>query len=525
MRKIIIAACMLSGLGIGHATRANEPTGRPADPGFEYCRADGGERVAKAEASVTKHNLSAGGKGFDYTAAAGTLLIRDDEGKPIAHIGYIAYTRQDPNAHAAPRPVMFAFNGGPGMSSMMLHMGLLGPKRVLIADPDAAPSPEYETVDNEFSMLDKADLVMIDPMGTGWSYAVCGKKIEEFLSVDTDADSVSRFIAQYLSDNNRWTSPKYILGESYGTIRAAAVVNYMLARNSLSFSGVVMLSMATDLQIIATGLRSNERPYPAFLPGFAAVAWYHHRVAGQPPALEPFLDEVRKFAAGPFNAALLKGNTLRDDERDAIAEQIHRYTGLSVEYIKTANLRVSEFAFAQELFRTQSAVVSRLDGRFLGLTSDPLQRGADYDPALAAIGPFYTGVLQDYLHRDLKVGTERSYRTANAWIGDHFDLRHQPVGSFYGGSGPAQALVNAGDDLAQALVQEPKLRVLVLSGYFDLGSPFTAAEYMVSHLGVPKPAADRVQIKYYKAGHMMYVQQASLQKLKRDLDQFVDTTH
>lgn len=529
MKKAAIAACILAGLGFAQAG-ANAKPASPVGGSPEHCPADGkgvereGVPVPIVAPAVTQHRLAAGKVSFAYTATAGALLIRDDDGKPTANIGYIAYTRP-PTGGAGSRPVLFAFNGGPGASSLMLHMGMLGPKRVVVADPDLpAPPPLYTSVDNEFSILDKADVVMVDPVGTGISHPVCGSKIEDFLSVDKDADSVSRFIAQYLGDNHRWTSPKYLLGESFGTIRAAAVANHMLANNAVTFNGLIMLGLATDLQIIATGSRSNERPYPVFLPGFAAVSWYHNMVPDRPAELEPFLDEVRRYAAGPYNAALFKGDALSDEERDAVAEQIHKYTGLSVDYVKAANLRINEFAYGNELLKSRRQTVSRLDGRFLGLTHDPLQRGADYDPAFSAIQMSYTGVLQDYLRRDLKLDTRLGYRTWNDWVSHNFDLRHKPTGGFYGGSRGTQSMVNAGDDLAQVLVQSPNLRVLVLAGYYDLGSTFTAAEYMVSHLGLPKAAAERIRIQYYRSGHMIYAHLPSLQKLKRDLDMFIDST-
>ncbi len=529
MKNLAIALCIISGLAPAFAVRANE---RPAPPAVELCPANakgdeqvGGEPVPTVKPAITQHRLTAGGVNFAYTATVGALLIRDDDGKPMANVGYIAYTRDVADRDRPRRPVMFAFNGGPGASSLMLHMGMLGPRRVVIADPDA-PSPiaPYTSVANEFSVLDKTDVVMIDPVGTGISHPVCGRPVEDFTSVDKDADSVSRFIAQYLGDNGRWTSPKYMLGESYGSIRAGAVANHMLANHAVSFNGLLLLGMATDLQILSSGSRSNERPYAKFLPGLAAVAWYHGTVPNRPPALEPFLAEVRAYAAGPYNAALFKGDTISDVERDAVAEQIHRYTGLSPEFVKSANLRVSEFAFGNELFKSRRQTVSRLDGRFVGLTLDPLQRGAAYDPAFSAIQSSYTAVLQDYLKRDLKFDTTRSYQTWNNWVSHNFDLRHKPAGGLYGGGDGTQSMVNAGDDLARVLVEAPETRILVLAGYYDLGSPFSAAEYMVSHLGVPKAAAARIEIKYYESGHMIYVHQPSLEKLKRDIDAFVDAT-
>ena len=267
-------------------------------------------RLPKAESSVTQHHLAAGGKSLDYTATAGTLIVRDDNDKPIASIGYVAYVRRDAKAGGAARPLTFAFNGGPGSSSLWLHMGVLGPKRVVVADPDPKPAGPYRTVDNEFGLLDKSDLVMIDPVGTGLSHAVCDHKDAEFWGVDPDIDSISRFIAQYLSDNERWSSPKYLLGESYGTTRAAAIVNYLRARRSLAFNGLILVSVATDIEAIFAELPGNDRPYAVYLPAYAAVAWYHKRLPNQPAALEPFLAEVRAYALGAFASALLQGDAL-----------------------------------------------------------------------------------------------------------------------------------------------------------------------------------------------------------------------
>jgi len=244
-------------------------------------------RLPKAESSVTQHHINVRGKSLDYTATAGTLIIRDDEDKPTASIGYVAYTLRSDKGGS--RPITFAFNGGPGSSSLWLHMGVLGPKRVVVSDPDPTPPAPYRTVDNEYGVLDKSDLVMIDPVGTGLSRAVCDHKDDEFWAVDPDIDSISRFIAQYVSDNNRWTSPKYLLGESYGTTRGAAIVNYLRERRSLNFNGLILVSVATDIEGIFAELPGNDRPYPVYLPGYAAVAWYHKVLPNQPPALEPFL--------------------------------------------------------------------------------------------------------------------------------------------------------------------------------------------------------------------------------------------
>ncbi|HEV8017733.1 MAG TPA: hypothetical protein VGP32_04145 [Steroidobacteraceae bacterium] len=472
-------------------------------------------RLPKAESSVTQHRLSIAGRSVDYTATAGTLIVRDEEDKPMASIGYVAYTRPDVKGGA--RPITFAFNGGPGSSSMWLHMGVLGPRRVMVADPDPTPPAPYRTVDNEFGLLDRSDLVMIDPVGTGLSHAVCDHKDDEFWGVDPDIDSVSRFIAQYLSDNNRWTSPKYLMGESYGTTRAAAIVNYLRARRSLAFNGLILVSVATDIEAIFAELPGNDRPYAVYLPGYAAVAWYHHMVAGQPAQLEPFLTEVRQYAMGPFTAALLKGDALSDAERDAVAEKVHGYIGLPVDYLKAANLRVSENEFAHELLKARRLTVGRLDGRFIGVTPDLRAKETDYDPQSEAISAAYAATFLDYYHGELKFGQGSTYHTTNFGIGEKWKWTHRTEKG-------EQPIVNSGVDLAEALMKDANLKVLVLNGYYDLATPFSGTEYVMTHLGVPPAVGARIQMKYYEAGHMMYVHPPSIAKMKADIDAFIDAT-
>jgi len=473
-------------------------------------------RLPVAESSVTQHHFTGGGKSFDYTATAATLIVRDDDDKPIASIGYVAYTRKG-GKDGELRPITFAFNGGPGSSSLWLHMGVLGPRRVVVSDPAPTPSAPYRTVENQYGLIDKSDLVMIDPVGTGLSHAVCNHKDDEFFGVDPDIDSISRFIAQYVSDNIRWTSPKYLLGESYGTTRGAAIVNYLRGHRALAFNGLILVSVATDLEAIFAELPGNDRPYSVYLPGYAAVAWYHHVLPQQPPSLEPFLAEVRAYAMGAYSQALAKGDALSDAERDAVAAQLHEYTGLSAEYLKLANLRVSEIMFAHELLKSERKTIGRLDGRFVGPTQDPLAKEVDYDPQLAAIGAAFSAAFLDYYHGELRFGQGKTYFTTNFGIGEKWKLVHKTQNG-------EQPIVNSQVDLAQALVQDPNLKVLVLNGYYDLATPFSATEYMMAHLGVPQSASARIQMKYYEAGHMMYVNPASIAKMKKDIDDFIGST-
>ena len=525
-----LAVAMVAVVGVGGAAYAEEAgakakggdSAQPADL-KSLCHIDvkgdlkdEWRRLPEAQSSVTQHHFGAGGKSFDYSATAGTLIVRDDEDKPIASIGYVAYTRH-PAREGEQRPVMFAFNGGPGSSSLWLHMGVLGPRRVVVSDPAPTPGAPYRTVENAYGVLDKSDLVMIDPVGTGLSHAVCNHKDDEFWGVDPDIDSIGRFIAQYVSDNNRWSSPKYLLGESYGTTRGAAIVNWLRVHRSLNFNGLILVSVATDLEAIFAELPGNDRPYSVYLPGYAAVAWYQKALPHQPRALEPFLTEVRAYAMGPYTAALLKGDALSDAERDAVATQLHEYTGLSVEYLKHANLRVSEIMFAHELLNAQRETIGRLDGRFAGPTQDQTAKEADYDPQSAAIGAAFTAAFLDYYHGDLKFGQGVTYYTTNFGIGEKWKLTHKTDNG-------EQPIVNSGVDLAQALVQDQNLRVLVLNGYYDLATPFSATEYVMTHLGVPASASARISMKYYEAGHMMYVNPASIARMKGDLDAFIDST-
>lgn len=499
-------------IGMPVAARAQEVTPPAAPPG---CAGD----APDDQVAIAQHKFSAGGRSFDYSAKAGTMVIRDSVGQPAAEIGYTAYSRPTPKGAAA-RPVIFAFNGGPGSSSVWLHVGMLGPKRVQANDAGPTPLSQLKVVDNAFGMLDKADIVMIDPVGTGFGRAICGKKDSDFWSVDKDAESVGRFIMQYLGQNDLWAAPKFVLGESFGTIRAAVVLNWLRTQR-VSFNGAIMIGIATDIEIIHTQLPGNDRPYPVFVPGYAATAWYHKLVPESAGPLEPFLEEARRFALGPYTVALMKGNALTDAERDAIAQEMHRFTGLSVAYIKASNLRVSEFAYGQELMRAQGKTISRLDSRFVGDTQDPTQKLVDYDPILSFLGTAYSTAFNDYYRRDLKVKIDRPYNILNSDAGWTFDLTHQPIGA------PpeyAQTLVNANVDLATVMTQDPNLHVLVLAGYFDLGSTFSAAEYMVNHLNIPRSAQARIAMKYYMSGHMIYAHEPSLRQMKADVDQFVDAS-
>ncbi len=474
--------------------------------------------IPKAEQSVTHHSITINGKTINYTATAGTLLLRDGEDKPEALMGYVAYTLDGVKDNGE-RPVTFSYNGGPGSSSIWLHMGVMGPKRIVTTDAAPTPPPPYKIVDNEFSLLDKTDIVMIDPVGTGYSKAVGKKKDKDFWGVDQDIHSVGQFIKQYVSDNNRWNSPKYLLGESYGTTRSAGLVNYLQSSDGMAFNGVVLVSSAMDIGAIFDDITGNERPFALFLPTYAAVSWYHHALPDRPEKLLPFLNEVRKFALGKYTSVLMMGNNVPEGEFDSTAEQLHIFTGLSVDYIKKANLRVKESQYTAELLRERRETVGRLDARFLGTSIDPLSEGARYDPQSAAITPAFTAAFLNYMHNDLKFGSDKTYNVSGKGTYSHWDWKHKAPG---GGEG--QWLVNTDVDLAHAMTMNPHLKVLVLQGYYDLATPTLATEYMVSHLNLTKELQKNIKIDYFEAGHMMYLHLPSLEKMKKDVGSFIDNT-
>jgi carboxypeptidase C (cathepsin A) len=471
----------------------------------------------RAEKSVTTHKLTIGGESIPYTATAGTLIVRNEKDLPYASMGYIAYVRSDVT-DTSHRPITFAYNGGPGSCSVWLHMGALGPKRIVTCDTSFIPPPPYKVVDNEFSILDKSDIVMIDAIGTGFSHAVGEMTDKDFWSVDPDIESFARFIQQYITDNGRWNSPKYLLGESYGTTRSAGVVDYLQYRESMSFNGVILVSMATDLELLLDDIPGYHWPSVFSLPTYTAVAWFHKMLPDPPADVTKLLQEVRGFALQEYSNALAQGNNLPVSERKAIIEKLHRYTGLSIDYLDRSNMCVPVAQFASELMREHGKTVGMLDGRFLGVNFDRLSKTAEYDPMDAATTSTFVASFLDYLHRDLKFSPNRTYIfDADAYT--VWDFRHKIANAEL-----PQPIVNTGIDLAHAMGFNPNLRVLVMQGIYDLGSVSLATEYMVSHLNLQEDLRSHIHIEYYEAGHEMYTHEPSLKKLKADVAAFFDQT-
>lgn len=472
--------------------------------------------IPPAVKSVTKHSITINGKLINYTATAGALILRNENNEGIALFGYTAYTKDGEN-EMGKRPITFAYNGGPGSSSYWLNMGILGPKRAVVNDPENTPPPPYKAEDNINSIVDVSDLVMIDPVGTGISRAVGKAKNKDFWGVDQDIKSVSQFIYQFTTENNRWNSPKFLLGESYGGIRCGGVINYLYGKG-LAMNGVMLVSVLVDYRtlVFQTG---DDLPYIVYMPTYAATAWYHNKISNKPASLEAFLKNAREFAMGDYANALMKGSRLTDAEKDAMANKIASFTGLSKEYILKANLRFTPSQFRLELLRNEHMMAGRLDSRYKGVAQNLLAENAGYDPQATAISPAYTSVFLDYYYNTLKVDRQYYYNTsASGADGFEWDWRHAKSTNFRGMPSPP----HTGIDLAETMSRNPDLKVLVMHGYYDLATPFLGIEYTIDHLGLEPAIRDNVSYKYYPAGHMMYIDPASAVIFKKDLAEFIE---
>jgi len=488
--------------------RTDEPPTEPASSA----------ETAKPESVQTSHQVRVDGKSVPYTATAGWLILRDESGKPAARFGYTAYVK-DGVTDPTRRPVLFAFNGGPGSSSIWLHMGILGPRRVEVSDPGFTPPPPVGLVDNAYTVLDVTDIVMIDPVGTGYSKVLGQSKIEDYWGVDQDIRSVAKFIVQWVEENGRWRSPKYILGESYGGIRAPGLAYELQTHHGLNLNGVALVSPFMNFAFGVDGI-GLDLPHALFLPGLAAAAWYHDRIADKPADLREFLDEVERFAMDVYLPALQQGYTLPEKDRRAIAAQAAAFTGTSVDYWMKAGLRVSHEQFLQELGRDENTVTGRIDARFVGPSLDPLAERQDYDPLFPSIGPAFTAGFKDYYRRELEFDVDDEYVVmAEAWKG--WDWKHAAPGS---GGVFVPPFPNVLPDLAHAMKMNPGLGVLVQQGYYDLATPYFIADYYLRHLDIPAEARKRIRLEHYEAGHMMYVHPASMQKFRDDLAGFIRDT-
>jgi carboxypeptidase C (cathepsin A) len=480
---------------------------------------------------ISTGSVSVGGSQIDYRAVAGTLVVRGDgsdasvppkdEKSPPAEASmfYAAYFKR--GAPATARPITFLFNGGPGSASLWLHMGAFGPVRVLSGDHSHTPAAPYRIVNNEESLLDASDLVFVDAPGTGFS-RIRGKKAEKaFYGVDQDINAYAVFIRGFLSRYNRWNSPKYLFGESYGTMRAAGL-SLALQKEDIDLNGVVLLSCILDWDLMPDDPELNpsvDLPYVVALPSYAATAWYHHKLPTQPQDLVPFLGEVEHFATTDYALALMRGNDLPSQERQAVAQRLHAYTGLPVPYLLKANLRIEYGAFQKELLADQDLSTGTLDSRFTGPTLDPLSKISEYDPQSAAIGSAYVSAFNFYVREKLHYGQGRYYKPGIPVYGS-WDYRHKPPGA----ERPLIALPNVLPDLAAAMKRNPDLKVLVNGGYFDISTPYYEGWFEMHHLPVPTGLQANIEYRYYHSGHMVYVHLPALKQLHDNVADFIHRT-
>jgi carboxypeptidase C (cathepsin A) len=485
----------------------------------------------KPEQQASKGSVTIAGQAIPYDAYAGSIVVHpkgwddvpqnqnkdDKEPPPQASMFYVAYFKS--GEQGAQRPVTFFYNGGPGSSTVWLHMGAFGPKRVVTLDNSHTPAAPYSFVNNEYSLLDVSDLVFIDAPGTGFS-RIAGKDREKaFYGVDADAEAFASFITQFLAKYGRWNSPKYLFGESYGTPRSAVLINLLETDRFVDFNGVILLSqcLSYDTYLDAPQLNpGNDLTFQLGLPTYAASAWYHHKLPDAPAELAPFLAEVEHFAMTDYGVALGEGSTLGRDERAAIVAKLHRYTGLPAEYIEKSNLRINAGQFEKTLKGDTDTTTGRLDTRFSGPTLDPLSKEAEYDPQSAAIASAYVSVFNDYVRKDLKFGENREYKP-EIDVEKNWNFLHQPPGSPI----PLPQAVNTMVDLANAMKYNPNLKVLVNAGYFDLATPFFEGVHEMRHLAIPDSLQKNIDFKFYESGHMVYAHEASLKDLHKNVAAFI----
>jgi len=485
------------------------------DKDAKAAEAKAGEKCdAKEESSVTDHTIRIGSQTIAYKATASTTLLKNDKGDSTGLLYSVAYTRSDVK-DLTQRPVSFLYNGGPGSATMWLHMGAFGPKRAYTIDGSFTPPAPYKLVDNGESLLDKTDLVFIDAMGTGYSHAVCKAEAKDFYGVDEDAEAFAQFIVTYLSRNDRWNSPKFLIGESYGTFRSAVLGNYLQSRDTVHLNGIVLISTVLDLSSITFG-PGDDRPYIFYLPSYAATAWYHKVLKERPADVAGFIDEARKYAQGEYASALFKGGELPASEKAAVAKKLAYFTGLSEDYLKKADLRVNLGQFMAELQRSAGLTTGRIDSRFTGYTYDLLTENAQGDPEGPAVGGAFTALINAYNHDELKFGKDKVYHnTANAFGSWNWVRKDQRRFGFPGAP-------NVEGDLAQAMITNPRLLVQVENGYYDMATPFFATEHTMEHLGLPDALLKNIKEDYYNAGHMMYLHDADRVSLHSQIASFID---
>jgi len=477
--------------------------------------------IPKEDASVTQHQTTVGGRSIHYTATAGNLLIgkedHDELLKPYHSVFYVAYTED--GADASKRPVTFLYNGGPGSATIWLEMGSVGPVRVISDSPEPTHGAPYTVVPNEYSLIDKSDLVFIDAPGTGYSHPVGKGTVKDIAGVDEDLSAFTKFVIRYITVNHRWNSPKFLFGESYGTTRSAGL-SATLAEAGVQLNGIVLLSSILNYNARSAGLDNN---YITDLPTFAAIAYYHNKVTDKPSDILTFVQQAREFASGPYAQALWAGNTLSEADTDKIAAQISHFTGLSAKFIKDSNLRVGATQFRKELLRDQNKILGRYDGRFEGPDAEAAGSNPGYDPSDTGISGAYIAAFHEYLEKELKFISQDTYN--NTLLGNEpWDWKHRAAGGPGGGGGfgRQQTMPYVAGDLGDTILKNPHLKVFSANGIFDLATPFTSTEWELSHMGTDARLRGNVTFGYYPAGHMVYLNVDALKSFKQDLGKFYD---
>jgi len=535
--SVCVGVLMVSAVsvqGAGAQEKKNEKVvvaGAPAVP------------VAAVEGdSTTEGSVTVGGQPIAYKAVAGTLTVGSSDaqdamlgldGKMLPDTGEKVPDKDKPEEDPATayfkkdastaRPVTFIYNGGPGSASMWLHMGSFGPRRVVTTDAQHDEGAPYKIVNNDYSLLDVSDVVFIDAPGTGFSRIMGKDKEKAFWGTDPDAHAFERFIRRFLTKYNRWNSPKYLFGESYGTPRSAVLSADL---QNVDLNGIILLSQILSFDNSVDGPKANpgvDQAYALALPTYAASAFYHHKLPSQPAALEPFLAEVEHYALGDYMTALLQGSELTEAQRQAVAEKLHGYTGLPVAYLLRANLRVTGGAFSKNLQLDDETTTGRLDTRYKGPDLDPLSSDAEYDPQSNAISSAYTAALNQYMRTELKYGADQTYKPGAYTDADFsWDLRHQAPG------GPPasgqEGGTNVMPDLAYTMKSNPKMKVMLAGGYYDLATPYFEGKFEMHHLPIPQKLQANISYHYYQSGHMVYVNEDVLKLFHADVAAFIKST-
>lgn len=508
-RSSLVLSPLLAMLSAASVFAADEPVKKEDKPAADVPKDPAKPKGRDDEKLVeTKHKLTINGQEISYTARAGTIALRDADDKPTAQIFYIAYTRDGTNDPAT-RPVTFSFNGGPGSSSVWMHMGLLGPRRVVLEADGMPLPPPYKMQDNEHSLLDETDLVFIDPVSTGFSRATKPEDAKRFHGVREDIASVGEFIRLYVTRHKRWSSPKFIIGESYGTTRAAGLSGELNGRHHMNVNGIMLVSTVLNFQTLSFSA-GNDLPYVLFLPSYAATAWYHKKLPAelQKLSLRDVLARAESFATGDYNAALLRGSALQGEERAKIVRETARLTGLTEKYVDRSNLRIPLSRFDRELLADDNRVIGRFDSRYKGLIRDRVNESMEYDPSAEGIITAFTSTFNDYLRRELHYESDLTYEIISGAV--------HPWNW-----GESNSYLNVADTLANALTRNPFLKVHVSEGWYDLATPYFASRYTFNHLGIDPELVKNITIDNYTAGHMMYLNLADLKKQKADLARFI----